>query len=39
MKIDAIMIKSEDNVATALRDLQAGESATTVRVTAGNRFR
>jgi len=27
MKIDAIMIKSEDNVATALRDLKTGESA------------
>lgn len=28
MKIDAIMIKSEDNVATALRDLSTDESAT-----------
>lgn len=28
MKTDAILIKIEDNVATALRDIQAGEEAT-----------
>ena len=28
MTTDAIMIKPEDNVATALRDLRAGEAAT-----------
>ena len=28
MRIDAIMIKAEDNVATALRDLQRDEEAT-----------
>jgi len=28
MKIDAIMIHNQDNVATALRDLRAGDSAT-----------
>ena len=28
MDIDAIMINAEDNVATALRDIQAGDAAT-----------
>jgi altronate dehydratase small subunit len=36
MRHDAIMIKAEDNVATALRDLQAGQ---TCQIAAGKEIR